>query len=478
MSQNPRQDRSIKRNTLWRSSFTLSSAIEAFLYPFTVIMTLLLVAGYHDDKIGSQYIILAALSFALTFPGDAAFHEQPRRILRKLASSWLLFVVIMGAFGIATGYIYYYPLSVLATWFVSTPVAYIVIYFTLKSALPHVISMKNNQRTAVIVGSNDIGIRLARQFINNPYLGTRVVGFFDDRNFARLQTATAAPQAYDPLLIPVKGCLRDLADFIKQNHIEAIYLALPMVTQPRILHLLDDLRDTTASIYFVPDIFVTDLIQGRLGNVGDIPVVAVCETPFTGFNGVIKRTSDIVLSLLILILLSPVMLVLATGVKLSSPGPAIFKQRRYGLDGKEILVYKFRSMTSCDDGAIIRQATKDDQRITRFGAFIRRTSLDELPQFLNVLQGRMSIVGPRPHAVAHNETYRKLIKGYMVRHKVRPGITGWAQVNGYRGETETVDKMEKRIEYDLEYLRNWSLNLDLWIIVKTALVALKDRNAY
>ena len=251
-----------------------------------------------------------------------------------------------------------------------------------------------------------------------------------------------------------------------------------MAAQPHILNLLDSLKDTTASIYFVPDIFITDLIQGRFDTVGNMPVVAVCETPFTGFNGLAKRTSDVVLSFLILLLLLPILLVLTIGVKLSSPGPIIFKQRRYGLDGKEILVYKFRSMTVCDDGDIVKQATKDDARITRFGAFIRRTSLDELPQFVNVLQGRMSIVGPRPHAVAHNETYRKAIKGYMIRHKVKPGITGWAQVNGYRGETETLDKMEKRIEYDLEYLRNWSLSLDFWIIVKTVLIVAKDRNAY
>ncbi|MDR2093089.1 MAG: undecaprenyl-phosphate glucose phosphotransferase [Azoarcus sp.] len=478
MSQNPPRERSAKSNVLWRSSFTLSSTIEASLYPLTVIATLLLVAVYYDDRLGSQYVILAALSFALAFPGDASFHEPPRRILRKMTLSWLMFIGIMSAFGIATGYIYYYPLPVLATWFVATPVVYTAAYFALKSALPRVISMRNYQRTAIIVGRNDIGIRLARQFVDNPYLGTHIIGFFDDRNSARLQAASDRSQADNPLPIPTKGRLCDLTDFIKQNHVETIYIALPMATQPRILHLLDDLRDTTASIYFVPDIFVTDLIQGRLGSVGDMPVVAVCETPFTGFNGIIKRTADIVLSLLILLLLLPVMLILAIGVKLSSPGPVIFKQRRYGLDGKEILVYKFRSMTSCDDGAVIRQATKDDQRITRFGAFMRRTSMDELPQFLNVLQGRMSIVGPRPHAVAHNETYRKLIKGYMVRHKVRPGITGWAQVNGYRGETETVDKMEKRIEYDLEYLRNWSLSLDLWIILKTAIVALKGQNAH
>jgi putative colanic acid biosysnthesis UDP-glucose lipid carrier transferase len=178
------------------------------------------------------------------------------------------------------------------------------------------------------------------------------------------------------------------------------------------------------------------------------------------------------------VLISPILLALAIGVKLSSPGPVIFKQRRNGLDGEEIIVYKFRSMRTQDNGTVVKQATKGDPRITPFGAFIRKTSLDELPQFINVLQGRMSIVGPRPHAVAHNEEYRRLIKAYMVRHKVRPGITGWAQVNGLRGETETIEKMQARVEYDLEYLRNWSLGLDLQIIIRTIRLVLFDRNAY
>jgi len=462
-------NRPLKGNPLQRTGFTLSTAIEAFLYPTVIVLCLLAVAGYYDEDIGPPYVILCTLSFAVTFPGETSFHERPRRVLRNLLISWLLFICIMGAFGLATAYIQYFPENVLTTWFAATPIAYGIAYATVRLVLPRVLSSPGNLRTAVIVGVNDIGIHLAQQFQNDPYLGTHVLGFFDDRSPEAFPTDTPAP---------IKGQLSDLSEFVKQNHVEAIYLALPMAAQPHILNLLDSLKDTTASIYFVPDIFITDLIQGRFDTVGNMPVVAVCETPFTGFNGLAKRTSDVVLSFLILLLLLPILLVLTIGVKLSSPGPIIFKQRRYGLDGKEILVYKFRSMTVCDDGDIVKQATKDDARITRFGAFIRRTSLDELPQFVNVLQGRMSIVGPRPHAVAHNETYRKAIKGYMIRHKVKPGITGWAQVNGYRGETETLDKMEKRIEYDLEYLRNWSLSLDFWIIVKTVLIVAKDRNAY
>jgi putative colanic acid biosynthesis UDP-glucose lipid carrier transferase len=197
-----------------------------------------------------------------------------------------------------------------------------------------------------------------------------------------------------------------------------------------------------------------------------------------GWNSMIKRTSDLVLASLILVLLTPLMLMIALAVRITSPGPIIFRQRRYGLYGEEIKVYKFRSMKVAEDGDTVVQARKDDQRVTPIGAFLRRTSLDELPQFVNVLQGRMSIVGPRPHAVAHNEQYRKLIKGYMLRHKVKPGITGWAQVNGLRGETATLDRMEARIQHDLDYLRNWSVWLDLWIILKTVKVVLARENAH
>jgi putative colanic acid biosynthesis UDP-glucose lipid carrier transferase len=249
-------------------------------------------------------------------------------------------------------------------------------------------------------------------------------------------------------------------------------------SQPRIRRLLDELCDTTASIYFVPDILAFDRIQARLDSIGEIPVVAICETPFYGINRMVKRLSDIVLALAILILTFPLLLATAIGVRLDSPGPVLFKQRRYGLDGREIIVYKFRTMTVLEDGDVIRQVTRGDSRVTDFGAFLRRYSLDELPQFINVLQGRMSVVGPRPHAVAHNEMYRKLIKNYMIRHKVKPGITGLAQVNGLRGETEDLEKMKARIEHDLAYLRHWSLLLDLQIVVQTIGVVLRKQNAY
>src|SRR5437588_237211 len=276
----------------------------------------------------------------------------------------------------------------------------------------------------------------------------------------------------------VLGRLEQLPQLVKGQRIDVVYLALPMVSTPRLRALLDALRDTTASVYFAPDPFVTDLIQGSVDSVSGMPVLGVCDSPFSGASGLLKRASDIVLSLLILVLIAPLFAAIALAVKLGSSGPVIFRQRRYGLDGEEIVVYKFRSMRVIEDGDAIRQCTRDDERVTWVGAFLRRTSLDELPQFINVLQGRMSIVGPRPHAVAHNELYRKLIKGYMQRHKVKPGITGWAQVNGLRGETTTLERMQARVEHDLDYLRNWSLGLDLYIMVKTVWVVLRGENAH
>jgi putative colanic acid biosynthesis UDP-glucose lipid carrier transferase len=225
-------------------------------------------------------------------------------------------------------------------------------------------------------------------------------------------------------------------------------------------------------------VFGISIIQGRLQDMNGVPVVGICETPFTGTNQLVKRISDIIIASVIIVLISPLLLAIAIGVKLGSPGPVLFKQRRNGLDGHEIVVYKFRSMRTMEDGEVVRQATRNDPRVTPFGAFLRRTSFDELPQFFNVMAGTMSIVGPRPHAVTHNEEYRQIIKAYMVRHKVKPGITGWAQVNGQRGETDTVEKMRMRVEYDLEYLRNWSLGLDLKIIVSTIRVLFFDRQAY
>jgi putative colanic acid biosynthesis UDP-glucose lipid carrier transferase len=248
--------------------------------------------------------------------------------------------------------------------------------------------------------------------------------------------------------------------------------------EARVGEVLRALADTTATVYLMADFFTYDLLHARWTELGSLPIVSIYDSPFRGAGGWLKRLEDLVLGSLIVLLIAPLLLLISLAVKLGSQGPIFFRQRRYGLNGREIRVLKFRSMTVCEDGPPIKQATKDDKRITPIGRFLRRTSLDELPQFLQVITGEMSIVGPRPHAVAHNEEYRALIHGYMLRHKVKPGITGWAQVNGWRGETDDIVKMEKRVQHDLEYIQNWHLLWDLKIILLTLVGTKKSHNAY
>jgi putative colanic acid biosynthesis UDP-glucose lipid carrier transferase len=441
-----------------------AALLRMMLEAVVAIGTLAASAAYFAVPFDGPYIILALLLFSITFPGHPPRGTSPGAIARDVLTGWILIVGMLLMLGWATRALGAFDERVIVTWIAATPMVMFTAHMLVPILLPRLLAAEGIQRVAVVAGAGSLGRKLAQQIESTPFLGIRVAGFFDDRAPSRLPDMDSKS---------FLGSLDSLAEYAKKNRVDLIYVTLPMASQPRIMKLLDELHDTTASVYFTPDIFMFDLIQGRMDTIGGIPVLAVCETPFCGMNGIIKRASDIVLSSIILLLIAPVLAAIAIGVKYTSPGPVLFRQRRYGLDGREIVVYKFRSMTVTEDGPVVRQATKNDSRVTPFGAFLRRTSLDELPQFINVLQGRMSIVGPRPHAVAHNELYRKLVKSYMVRHKVRPGITGWAQVNGLRGETDTVEKMKARIEYDLDYLRHWSLRLDLRIIWRTIFVVFK-----
>ncbi len=441
---------------------------EALLDPLVIVFTLLGIGYTRDETLSPAYLVLSVILFSLTFPGGPKVAPAVHEVASNALVNWLLIAGLLLAFGFASGYISAFAFDAIVTWLWLTPLCLMLATLLLRLVAPVLVRLQGSTKRTVIVGVNEQAMALANRLAGNEYLAAELLGFFDDLPPDQLATTR--------LDYPLLGGLDDIASYVKEHRVNNIYLSLQLSSQPRIVKLLDELKDTTVSIYFMPDVFMTDLIQARISQIGDIPVVAVCETPFTGFNGLLKRLMDIVLSLAILILILPVLATIAVGIKLGSPGPVIFRQRRYGLYGEEITVYKFRSMTVCEDGDKVLQATRQDQRVTPFGAFLRKTSLDELPQFFNVLQGRMSIVGPRPHAVAHNEMYRKLITGYMVRHKVKPGITGWAQVNGLRGETETLNKMKARIDYDIDYLRNWSLKLDLLIMLKTVLVVFKGQN--
>ncbi len=356
-------------------------------------------------------------------------------------------------------------------WFVAAPIAISAWRGTVRMSLQEARRRGRNTRRVAIVGLTEMAERVAERIREAPWLGMRLVGFFEDRAPARCHRVDAA-------VGQLAGSFDDLVEEARAGRIDFVYMALPLRAEPRVNEVLRKLADTTASVYFVPDVFAFDLLHGQWTSLDDLPVVSIFETPFAGVDGWIKRVEDVLLGTLFLAVAGVPMLLIALAIKLTSPGPVFFRQRRYGLNGEVIHVLKFRTMTVAEDGDRVQQATKEDRRITPLGALLRRTSLDELPQLFHVVTGTMSLVGPRPHAVAHNELYRRRIHGYMLRHKVKPGLTGWAQVNGWRGETDTLEKMEKRVEHDLEYIRRWGLWLDLKIIAMTVFSPKVHRNAY
>ncbi|AOS97205.1 UDP-glucose:undecaprenyl-phosphate glucose-1-phosphate transferase [Microbulbifer aggregans] len=366
-----------------------------------------------------------------------------------------------------------YSRLIVGTWAGSTLVLLCAWRFGLRQLLFVLRSRGFNTRSAAVIGVTEAGLRLARNLNNEPQLGIRVQGFYSVPDCAGCDQSMLE-------LEPVKllGSVEDAVAAARAGELDLVYIALPMREEQRIADILQALADTTVTVHLLTDLFVSNLLHARWRQVGDSSLLSVYDTPIEGLNSWLKRLEDLLLSSVILLLISPLMLLIAAAIKLTSPGPVIFKQHRYGLDGRAIKVWKFRSMTTQDNGDKVVQAQKGDARITPVGAFLRRTSLDELPQFINVLQGRMSIVGPRPHAVAHNEEYRQLVSGYMLRHKVKPGITGWAQVNGWRGETDTLEKMSKRVEHDLHYIRHWSLWLDIRIVLMTVFKGFTGKNAY
>lgn len=455
----------------FNKSLSSHMLIKILIDPVLIVATLFCFAIFFENRLSSKYVVLSILLFALSFPGSWADSKNIKTEIWNTLKQWLLILSVLLIFGYTTDLLDHFSGQIILLWSWVTPLVLICAHCLASRYLSSPYYIASVKKTAVIVGVNELSQQLKARIENNLELGIVLKGFFD----------VISDQPSQHLLPNQKlliGRVEQLSSYVKQHAIDIIYIALPPSLHKQILALLDDLKDTTASIYFVPNFFMADLIQARIDEIGGIPIVAMCETPFSGYNGFVKGISDLMIATIILVLISPLLIALAIGVKLSSKGPVLFKQRRYGLEGNEIVVYKFRSMTVADDSLNVVQATLNDKRVTKFGKFIRKTSLDELPQFINVLQGRMSIVGPRPHAVSHNELYRKLIKGYMVRHKVRPGITGWAQVNGFRGETETVDDMQKRIDFDIDYLKKWSLGLDIKIILRTVLLIFKDSKAY
>jgi Undecaprenyl-phosphate glucose phosphotransferase len=328
-------------------------------------------------------------------------------------------------------------------------------------------------QSAVILGGTENGVRLAEFMARHCDIRSGLIGFIDDR-IGRMPETLAG--------LPLLGDSRDLERLIRRERVTQVLVALPWSAENRIGQIVHELRKLPVNVLLVPDMLAFRHARNRITEVGGLPMFNVSERPLDGWSPLIKRLEDLLLASLALIPALPLMILVALAIKLDSSGPVLFRQKRYGYNNRLIEVFKFRSMY-CDraDANAERQTTRDDDRITRVGRFIRKTSLDELPQLFNVLLGSMSMVGPRPHATATKAAgilFEDAVKEYTARHRVKPGITGWAQINGYRGETDTLEKIEKRVEFDLQYIENWSVWFDLYILFRTLPAVIFTREAY
>ena len=462
-----------------------SPLFDLYIRFFDLLMVLLggITAYYFrfgNISLGDRYetaIILALLLSALIFPAFQLYHSWRGKGLFKqlwaITLAWLCisFLLAIIAFSVKSGSDYS---RIWAGYWVFYTWLFLFASRVVIRTLFNIIRKRGwNRRYIVIVGAGDLGLKTYQQLIDAEWVGYEIVAFWDDRVERSLQNV-------GNLGIPIISVEEGVNSLISSTQeIDEVWLALPLRAEQRMHEILNLLRHNTVTVRLVPDIFGFRLLNHSVTEIAGIPVLDISASPMTGTNRLIKAFEDRILGLLFLIISIPFAIIIAIGVKLSSPGPILFKQMRYGWDGQPIKVYKFRTMVvHKEDQGVLTQACKGDDRITKFGAFLRCTSLDELPQFYNVLQGRMSIVGPRPHAVAHNEFYKDQIDGYMQRHHVKPGITGWAQINGWRGETDTLEKMQRRIEYDLFYIENWSLWFDLKIIFLTFFRGFIGKNVY
>ena len=468
----------LKHGLLKQYSSTISLFARVMDAGLIVLIGLVVYLGYVNEwPMAPHYpgmFVRAGLLVLLVFPlfgiyqswrGGSLIHE-----LRQCSLAWgvVLVALIMLAFLTKTGALY--SRVWLGLWALFGWVGLMAFHSALRIGLRWLRKRGYNVRRVAVIGAGRLGKSVVQHLNESPWTGFILSGFYDDDPTLRGQAIVG---------IRVAGAPDDLIALAQAGQVDEVWLTLPLRAEGRMKEIMACLRNTTVNVRFVPDIFGFSLLNHSLGEVAGVPVLNLNTSPMMGVNRLLKAVEDRILATLILILASPLMVLIALAVKLSSPGPVFFRQKRHGWDGKPIKIYKFRTMVlHAEPLGCVTQCHRYDVRLTRIGAFLRRTSLDELPQFINVLQGRMSIVGPRPHALEHNEQYKELIDTYMQRHKVKPGITGWAQVNGWRGETDTLEKMKKRVEYDLHYISNWSLWLDLKIIFLTLFRGFFHKNAY
>lgn len=468
----------IKNLSHTKPNASIVSIVQRVIDILSIFTGLFIAITFLQDLVYTNYFIYCLLTLATyqLIGGITDFYRSWRGVsifieLSSVFKNWAISFVF-SIFILNLIFSFKYDENVYLIWFVSTSCLIFLLRSVLRFSMKKLREKGFNIRRVAFVGSNHNGKQLMRLFNEHAWLGFKVVGKY---GIHITDTDTDTGTDTD---IPYNGDISKLILDAKNGTLDKIYLSFEQKDSFILTNLINDLTDSTCSVVLIPDNFTSMLLYTRTEEIHGVSLVPIFDTPLNGLNSILKRLEDIILSSIIICFISPLLFIISIIILCTSRGPIFFKQSRYGIDGKEIKVFKFRSMQVMENGNDVKQVTKNDHRVTKFGAFLRKTSLDELPQFFNVLFGSMSIVGPRPHAVYHNEYYRKKISGYMLRHKVKPGITGWAQINGWRGETDTLDKMQGRIDYDLYYIKNWSILFDLKIIFLTIFKGFINKSAY
>lgn len=466
------------RSLLKKNADTISM-IQRLVDPLLILITGAVVYAirFGSFEIPEEYIVILigiCLICLAIFPFFDLY--RPRRDeslwseIQTLTKAWFIVYAVLVGIMFATKTSTEYSRVWIAGLMIGGLSSMTLFRLILRSSLRFLRRRGINTRNIVIAGAGELGREVAQRITASHWTGLKIIGFYDD-----------APQFQGQVIegVPVRGGLPLLPQEATGLGVNQVWIALPLNQDAQVKSMVAQLNRLPVQITFVPDIYGVHLLNHSIGEIAGLPVIHIMETPLSGINGFIKELEDKILAISILLAASPLILLIILGVKLSSPGPVFYKQLRGGMHGERIWVWKFRTMKHhSEPPEKIFQAVPGDARITPFGAFLRRTSLDELPQFLNVLKGDMSIVGPRPHAVEHDHFYQQQIDTYILRHQVKPGLTGWAQVNGWRGETGEIRKMENRIRHDIYYINNWSLWFDLRIIVRTVFIILTGKNAH
>lgn len=455
----------------------LARLLDVMLVAFGAALALWICVPIADHSILDGAVV-AFVAFDMTFailvlPWFGVYDSWRGRSKWRLSINIVLGWILVQGGGLAMMFLFHSTASVsrlwCVTWTAITAAALVASRLLVHVVLGRVRRAGRNLRMVAVVGTGAHRDIVIANILSSPDAGFRVVATFN----------TQPGSEPDFPGLPSFARLQEFADWVRREQIEEVWLALPMSEEDAALRVLRQFSGDLVNVRLIPDVRGLAMFERNVVDLIGAPAINLMASPMTPYALMQKAAFDRLFAGVVLLGLLPVMLSIAAAVKLSSKGPVLFTQRRKGADGRVFRIYKFRSMRlHAEQSGTVRQATRGDPRVTRVGGFLRRTSLDELPQFLNVLRGEMSVVGPRPHAIEHDDQYRTIVDGYIHRYRIKPGITGWAQVNGFRGETDRIEKMQGRVEHDLYYLRNWSFGLDMRIVFSTVVKGLRHRNAY